>query len=337
MRFGLFGSAQAKRGGGPNVDSGAGFRDFVDYNMEAEQLGYHSTFIVEHHFTGYGQISATLNLLTWIGARTSSLRLGTAVMVLPWHNPVLLAEQAATIDLLSQGRLDLGIGKGYRFNEFEGFNIPMDEAEERFEECVEVMLKSWTSDEPFTHKGKHWTFNNVIVEPPAFQKPHPALWMGAGSPGSIKRVAERGMNLLLDQFAPHDQIIERVALFKEEVEKRGRKFDPMSVGAARAVYICDTPEEKERVIAARIAGKQRQNVLAQRPDGQNKASIMSYDDSRETADAGALYGTVDEIIAKLNYLKSGGVDYVLLNIGAAGSAGRDITRRFAKEIMPAVR
>jgi len=336
MRFGLFGSAQAKRGGGPNVDSGAGFRDFVDYNVEAEQLGYHSTFVVEHHFTGYGQISATLNLLTWIGARTSALRLGTAVMVLPWHNPILLAEQAATIDLLSQGRLDLGIGKGYRFNEFKGFGIPMEEAEERFEECVEVLIKSWTSEESFTHKGKHWNFEDVIVEPPAFRKPHPALWMGAGSPASITRVADRGFNLLLDQFAPHSQIIERLALFKAEVESKGRTFDPMEVGVARAVYICDTPEEKEKVLEARVAGKQRQNVLAQRPDGQNKASIMSYDDSKETADAGALYGTVDEIIAKLNYLREGGVEYVLLNIGAAGPQGREITRRFAKEIMPAL-
>ncbi len=334
MRFGLFGSAQAKRGGGPNVDSGAGFRDFVDYNMEAEQLGYHSTFIVEHHFTGYGQISATLNLLTWIGARTSTLRLGTAVMVLPWHNPILLAEQAATIDLLSQGRLDLGIGKGYRFNEFKGFGIPMEEAESRFDECVEVMLKSWTSEEPFSHKGTHWTFEDVVVEPPPFQKPHPMLWMGAGSPASIKRVAERGMGLLLDQFAPHATIIERVALFKAECEKAGRGFDAMQVGAARAIFICDTPEEKERVLAARVASKQKQSVLAQRPDGQNKSSIMSYDDSRETAEAGALFGTVDEIVAKLNYLRDGGVEYVLLNIGAAGAAGRDITRRFAKEIMP---
>src|SRR5256885_3065681 len=110
MQFGLFGSAAARRGR-PDFDSSEGFRDFIDYNIEAEALGFHSTFVVEHHFTGYGQVSATLNLLTWLGARTRRLRLGTAVIVLPWHNPVLLAEQAATLDLLSGGRLDFGIGK----------------------------------------------------------------------------------------------------------------------------------------------------------------------------------------------------------------------------------
>ncbi len=105
MRFGLFGSAAARRGSG-EFDSAEGFRDFIEYNVEAEELGFHSSFVVEHHFTGFGQVSATLNLLTWLGARTRRLRLGTAVIVLPWHNPVLLAEQAATLDLLSGGRLD---------------------------------------------------------------------------------------------------------------------------------------------------------------------------------------------------------------------------------------
>src|SRR5471032_1893017 len=95
MRFGLFGSAAARRGSG-EFDSSEGFRDFIEYNVEAEALGFHGTFVVEHHFTGFGQVSATINLLTWLGARTRHLRLGTAVIVLPWHNPVLLAEQAAT-------------------------------------------------------------------------------------------------------------------------------------------------------------------------------------------------------------------------------------------------
>src|SRR5712675_1615699 len=154
MRFGLFGSAAARR---PNpseaaeFDSSEGFRDFIEYNVEAEGLGFHGTFVVEHHFTGYGQVSATNNLLTWLGARTSTLRLGTAVIVLPWHNHILLAEQDATLDLLSGGRLDFGIGKGYRYNEFAGFDVGMDEAREKFEESIGVILKAWTSEERFSH------------------------------------------------------------------------------------------------------------------------------------------------------------------------------------------
>jgi alkanesulfonate monooxygenase SsuD/methylene tetrahydromethanopterin reductase-like flavin-dependent oxidoreductase (luciferase family) len=330
MRFGIFGSAQARRGG-PDVDSGAGFRDFVDYNVEAEQLGYHASFVVEHHFTGFGQISATLNLLTWIGARTSTLRLGTAVMTLPWHNPVLLAEQAATLDLLSSGRLDFGIGQGYRHNEFAGFCVPMEEAEARFEEAHEILLKAWTSDTPWSYRGRYWQFENVVVEPPTFQKPHPPLWMGAGRPASIKKVADYGYNLLLDQFAPVDQIGERIALFKAEVEARGRVFDPLSVAVTRSVHVVTTAAEREKALETRLMARRRMERLAQRPDGRNQASMMSYADTLEAAEAGALYGTPDEIAAKLQALHDVGARYVLLN-----SAGGVATlRRFARELWPA--
>jgi alkanesulfonate monooxygenase SsuD/methylene tetrahydromethanopterin reductase-like flavin-dependent oxidoreductase (luciferase family) len=330
MRFGIFGSAQARRGG-PDVDSGSGFRDFVEYNVEAEALGYYSSFVVEHHFTGFGQISATLNLLTWIGARTSTLRLGTAVMTLPWHNPVLLAEQAATVDLLSNGRLDFGIGQGYRHNEFAGFCVPMEEAEARFDEAHEVLLKAWTSDAPWSYRGKYWQFENVVVEPPTAQKPHPPLWMGAGRPASIKKVADYGYNLLLDQFAPIPQIGERIALFRAEVEARGRVFDPMSVAVTRSVNVVMTEDERQKALETRLAARRRMDRLAQRPDGQNQASMMSYADTLEAAEAGALYGTPDEIAAKLQSLRDVGAEYVLLN-SAGGPAS---LRRFAHEVRPA--
>src|SRR6185436_7298238 len=134
-----FGSAQANSGDlGPETCQG--FRDYLDYAVDAELLGDRSSFLVEHHFTGWNQVSATLMLQTALAMRTSTLRLGSAVIVLPWHNPVLLAEQAATLDLISGGRLDFGIGKGYRHNEFKGFRVPPEEAEPRFDEAVEVIV-----------------------------------------------------------------------------------------------------------------------------------------------------------------------------------------------------
>jgi alkanesulfonate monooxygenase SsuD/methylene tetrahydromethanopterin reductase-like flavin-dependent oxidoreductase (luciferase family) len=325
MRFGLFGSAQARRGA-PDVDSGAGFREFVENNIEAEALGYHSTFIVEHHFTGFGQISATMNLLTWVGARTTTLRLGTAVIVLAWHNPVLLAEQAATVDLLSGGRLDFGIGKGYRYNEFAGFAMPMEEADGRFDESLEVMLKAWTSDTPWSHRGKYWQFDHVVVEPPTFQKPHPTLWMGAGSAASIRKVAALGYNLLLDQFASVSQIRERIAIYKADVEERGRVFDPMRVGVTRSINIVTTPADLERAMEARIAGRRRIDRLAQRPDGQGNRALLSDAEIR----ASALYGTPDEVAVMMQALRDSGAEYVLLN----SAGGRQTLRRFARELMP---
>src|ERR1700676_5091710 len=238
MRFGLFGSAQARR---PDpaaefTDSSQGFRDWIDNNVEAEALGFHSTFVVEHHFTGFGQVSASLNLLTWLGARTSTLRLGTAVLVLPWHNPVLLAEQAATLDLLSGGRLDFGVGKGYRYNEFAGFCVTMDEADARFDEAMDVITKAFVSDTPFSHRGQYWQYDNVVVDPPGAHRPPPPFWMGAGSERSVRQVATRGYKLLLGQYDLAEDVIRHIAQFRSDVRARGRLYQPMQVGVARGSY-----------------------------------------------------------------------------------------------------
>src|SRR6266436_4264817 len=144
MQFGIFGSAQASTADlGP--ETGQGFRDYLDMAIEAEALGYRSSFLVEHHFTGWNQVSATLMLQTALAMRTTALRLGTAVIVLPWHNPILLAEQVATLDLVSNGRFDFGVGKGYREGEFKGFCIPQEEATERFDEAMAILRQAWTS------------------------------------------------------------------------------------------------------------------------------------------------------------------------------------------------
>ncbi|HYZ41801.1 MAG TPA: LLM class flavin-dependent oxidoreductase [Stellaceae bacterium] len=330
MRFGLFGSAQAKRGG-PEIDSSQGFRDFIENNVEAEALGYYSTFLVEHHFTGFGQVSASLNLLTWLGARTRHLRLGTAVLVLPWHNPVLLAEQAATLDLLSGGRLDFGVGKGYRYNEFAGFCIPMEEADARYQEALQVITKAFTAETPFSHHGKYWQFENILVEPPTAQKPHPPFWMGAGSANSVREVAERGYNMLLGQHSLAEEILEQVAQFKAEIGARGRRFDPMQVAVARAVHVAKDAADKEAALERRFQGHMRINALARRPDGDVRARFKSPEEVRHESDDSALFGTPEEIMRKLERLRSGGVEYVIINFGGS----RENIRRFAREVMPA--
>ena len=332
MRFGLFGSAQARRSG-PDTDSSQGFRDFIENNVEAEALGYYSTFLVEHHFTGFGQVSASLNLLTWLGARTRHLRLGTAVLVLPWHNPVLLAEQAATLDLLSGGRLDFGIGKGYRHNEFAGFCIPLEEADARFEEALEVITKAFVSETPFSHRGKFWQFENIVVEPPTAQKPHPPFWMGAGSPNSVREVAQRGVNLLLGQHALAEETLEHVVLFKSEIEAQEQVFDPMRVAVARAVHVANDAADKAAAIERRYQGHMRINALARRPAGETRSRYILDDEkaARHESAESALFGSPDEIVRKLEKLRDGGIEYVIINFGGS----RENIRRFARDIMPA--
>ena len=331
MKFGLFGAATAQRGSNPDVDSAAGFKDYIDYVIEAESLGYESVFIVEHHFTGFGQVSATLNLLTWIGALTKTIRLGTAVIVLPWHNPVLLAEQAATVDLLSGGRLDFGVGKGYRHNEYASFRIPMEDGQARFEESIDIITKSWISDTRFDFHGKFWQYDDIVVEPPTIQRPHPPFWQGAGHPESIRRVAARGHNLLLDQFASIDETLRRFGIYRDAMIANGFGFHPLQVGVARAFFVADTKAEKDAAIQRRMVAQKRLHDISQRPDSNNTASIMAFSDTAEANEEATLFGTPEEIVRKIQRLRDQGVEHILLN---GGGTSRDNLRRFAREVMP---
>ena len=329
MRFGLFGSAQADTSDlGP--ETGQGFRDYLDYAVEGEALGFHSSFLVEHHFSGWNQVSATLTLQTALAMRTTTLRLGTAVIVLPWHHPVLLAEQTAMLDLISGGRLDFGIGKGYRHSEFKGFGIPQEEAEPRFEEALEVIQRSWTSRERFSHRGRFWQLQDIVVEPPTAQQPHPPIWVAAASAPSIRRAAARGFNLILDQYAAPEVIGERIALYRAECEASGRRFDPMHVAVARQVYVAKDKADKEAALERLAKFTQRTVAVSRAPGGKAGAHVLAYADTAGETEANALYGTADEICRKLEAVSKAGAEYALLTI----SGGKEQLRSFARDIMP---
>src|ERR1700731_3779598 len=311
MKFGLFGSAQANsKELGP--ETGQGFRDWLDDNVEAEALGFRSTFLVEHHFTGWHQVSATLMLLTALAMRTTTLRLGTAVIVLPWHNPVLLAEQAATLGPISGGRVDFGIGKGYRHSEFHGCQIAPEEAEPRFEEAIALMTRAWTTRERFSHRGRFWNFADIVVEPPPAQQPHPPLGVAAGSEASIRRAAARGFNLILDQYASAQTLGERIAIYKAERAAHGLAFDPMQVVAARQLYVAKDAADTRAALARQAAYTQRTVHLYRAPDQARGSHVLAYADKAGGTEENALFGTPDEICAMLEALRAAGVDYVLL-------------------------
>lgn len=334
MQFGIFGSAQASTADLP-PETGQGFRDYLDMAVEAEALGYRSSFLVEHHFTGWNQVSATLMLQTALAMRTSRLRLGTAVIVLPWHNPVLLAEQAATLDQISGGRFDFGIGKGYRHNEFAGFRVPMQEAESRFEESVEVMTRAFASRVRFSHRGRFWQFDDIVVEPPPVQKPQPPFWVAAASDASIRRAARRGFNLILDQYASPGQLGARIALYRAERLAAGLPFHPMQVAVARQLHVADDKAEAAQALKRAAANTQRTVEVSRQPGGKPGerpgSHVLSYADTPGLTEAHTLYDTPEGISGKLEALRQVGVAYVLLTT----LGGTAQLRRFAREVMPA--
>jgi alkanesulfonate monooxygenase SsuD/methylene tetrahydromethanopterin reductase-like flavin-dependent oxidoreductase (luciferase family) len=336
MRFGLFGGARTSVGQQPS-DSQQ-HHEFIDYVLEAEDLGFESVFLVEHHFTGFGQVSASLNLLAFLAAKTKRMRLGTAVMVLPWHNPALLAEQAATVDVLSGGRLDLGVGRGYRYNEFHGFCMDMDEAEARYQECLYFIRKAWTTQGRFSHHGAYWHYDDVVIEPAPLQRPHPPLWIGANSPASIIKTAAEGMNLLIAQHGTPEQVGEKIAIYRGAVEAAGRVFDPFSAGVTRALHVAHTAAERDRQHELRIRFMRNVQELSLPPSGPIAGNHFQGHgdeaDMRRKTETDALIGNPEEIIARLKVYEAAGIrNMLLMDVGGS----REALRIFGREVLPEFR
>ena len=328
MKFGLFGGAKVSQSplvAGLGGDS-LGLQQYIDYVLTAEKLGYSHVFIVEHHFTGANQVSSSLALLTYLAGLTLNIRLGTAVVVLPWHNPALLAEQVATLDLLSGGRFDFGVGKGYRPQEFSGFGMDMGQAAERFDEAFAFIKQAWTSSDRFTHVGKFWTFTDVIIEPRPVQRPHPPFWMAAGSPESLRRAAREGVNLLVDQVGSIDLTLKRIAIYREEKERLGVPYHPDQVAVTRGMRVV-------RNAAERDAAKLEYANWLDRAGALKFATVGGAEGRRVYLESDApLIGTPSELVDLVGKLHDGGVSTVLLG-DMMGS--QDALQIFADKVMSA--
>src|SRR3984893_4302221 len=136
----------------------------VDIGQAAESLGFRNLWLAEHHFSTYGYLARPVQLATYIAAKTQTLRVGTAVIVVPLHHPLIIAEEIATLDLLAGGRVDTGLGRGYQQYEFERLGLELDSARTRWEESVDIILKAF-SGEPFSYDGKLFKIPETTVFP----------------------------------------------------------------------------------------------------------------------------------------------------------------------------
>ena len=171
-------------------DHAAVFARATEMAQTADRLGFDSIWCAEHHFSTYGYLSRPLMFAIHLAAQTERIRVGSAVVVLPLHHPLIVAEEIATADLLSGGRLDVGLGRGYQRYEFERLGQTLDQSRERFDESVDILLKAFAGD-PFSHEGKYYSFGETSVFPMSIQQPHPPIWMVAQSPSrSWRRLSE---------------------------------------------------------------------------------------------------------------------------------------------------
>lgn len=268
-------------------------------------------------------------ILSHLAALTKTMRLGTAVTILPWHNPLIYAEEVGTLDLLSKGRFDCGVGRGFRYTECQGFGIPGDELQARYDEAVEILQKAWNAKGRFSHHGRFWNFTDAVIDPKSIQKPHPPVWVAVGSEASAQRAAGQGFNMLLDQFSDSAQIGARIAAFRHGVEAAGRSYDPLSVGVTRAFHLTDNEAETREALAHHhhvLANNRKLSSGPGHANGAHRPPMATGDE-----DDIWLIGTEEQIGQRLDRLRKQGVRHVLL-LDTTGDVSS--LERFARDIMP---
>ena len=174
--------------------------DITAEALYADQLGMHSAWIGEHHFNSLGVLSSPELVLSFIAARTKHIRLAPAVNVTPLHHPIRVAEQWATLDLLSGGRVDFAAGRGYDSREYAPFKVSFSDNQSIFEEGIELVQKLWSAEGRISHHGQHYQFDNVRITPKPIQKPIPT-YIGSFSKPSIELAARLGCGLIVAPFA----------------------------------------------------------------------------------------------------------------------------------------
>ena len=271
MRFGFFDQLPCAEGQSERQR----YHDFLAQIELGETLGFDTVWLGELHFSrGFSILAAPLMVLAAAAQRTSRIRLGTAVTLLPLHHPVKIAEDAATADLLSGGRLEFGVGRGTAPLHYGGYNIPQEESRDRFTEALDCILQAWTN-ECFSYQGKYFSVHDVTLVPRPVQQPHPPVRLAANSPDTFPMAAERGFPIFATPLInPPDKLKAGLAVYQEVLQ--GGRGD---TALAFPVHVSTSRAQARQECEASLTRFFREAGARLRPFGQ--ADIKSYEAFRQ--------------------------------------------------------
>jgi alkanesulfonate monooxygenase SsuD/methylene tetrahydromethanopterin reductase-like flavin-dependent oxidoreductase (luciferase family) len=296
--------------------------------VSGERLGYHSVWIAEHHFANYGLCPAPPVLLAAIAQQTTRIRIGPGVCVLPFHDPVKVAEDYAVLDVVSGGRLDFGVGRGYLAHEYAGHQVDREESQQRFDEALEVIELAW-SGRPFEYQGRFHHYPRIVLNTVPVQQPHPPIALAALSPATYARIGAHGYSLL---GVPY--ILEDLSVLKElladyhtaaaEAGTRGNGSPRVSI--AFHVHVAPTQDEAE---------EQARPYITRYCDTRAVGNTKNFDQLMERRLIAV--GDPDHVAERLRELASFGVDQVLCLMNFGGmplSIVLESLTLTAQEVMP---
>jgi len=342
MEFGLFFLMQRDEAWSEQ----AVYASALEQMLAAESLGYSSVWIAEHHFNDYGLCPAPPVLAAYVAARTSTLRLGMGVSLLPLHHPVDLAEQLAVLDVVSGGRLDVGIGRGGTLQDYQIFQSDRGDSRARVEEGIALMRECW-SGKPFDFKGRFHSAEQLHPRPRPIQQPHPPIFIAANSEDSVRSAGRLGLPTLSSFFVPVDELRRRRQIYREEARAAGHTEADIEAlerqaWGMRVVHVAPSHGEALRVTEAPFMGYQGRMARLRSasaggsiPDSFDRTLVRLRPFGEYLEKGLALFGTAAEVRDGLRqYVEASGHQRVLLLMALPGMDTRlalSSMRLFARE------
>ena len=328
MKFGIFSVADHYPG-----ELQRNSKQFYDELLEqaelADELGFDSFWLAEHHFHQYGIIPRPSLFLAAAAQRTKRIKLGASVVVLPFDNPIRIAEDYAMLDVISGGRLCMGVGSGYLQHEFEGFSIDPVEKRARFDEALAIIIEAWKGKR-FSYKGQYNSFEDICLNVSSLQQPHPLLTVAILSNNAAYYVGKQGLPIMMIPYATTEsfsELSDTVTAFRKGFKESGQPIEKAIVpfglhsfcGESFAAVEADCRTMMDRYVRTRLYAKQR-----------------SFERIREK-DLVA-FGSPDEIIRVAKKYEQAGLTHFLSIMNFGGMPHKKVLqsmRLMAKEVFPA--
>jgi len=318
--------------------------------LEAEQLGFDSVWIAEHHFSNrYGILPDPFSYLTYLAAKTSVIKLGAAVMVVPLHHPLRIVENAAFVDILSNGRFQLGLGSGYRPYEFEGLGISYEERRAIQAEAIPLILDGFHKKR-VSAEGKYFNFDvsgDWEIFPQPVQQPHPPFYMGAGSNESIASAARHGFGLMQSTFPSVQVIREHVDLYRKHMAEAPEPWNRNpafgDVDVARMTFVAETDAKARELSEEGITRHMKSFMAGGSTTGGYLGDISDKSGDEQFAydnlvNGTLLHGSPETVIRKIEEFRAAGTTSLMLHYPPYYGSERtlEMLRLFAKEVLPHV-
>ena len=314
MKFGIY-SSIANPPRGEHLDRC--IDEVIAEAQLAEDSGFEACFFGEHHQDQDGFLPSPLIVATAVAVQTRRLKVGTSVMLLPLHHPVHVAEDVVTLDLVSKGRVILGVGIGYQAADFQAFAVPMEHRVALFEEGVEIIRRCW-SGEPFSFRGAHYRLDNLHIRPRPYQMPAPPLWVGASVPAAARRAGRLGDAFVATPSTDLESTIRLVSAYRQAALQAGRQ---PQVVLMRDAWVAETSAEAAAVYGPEVMTAYQYYWQHRLAEFRNIGPEVEFT-LENLAPNRLILGDPDACVGEFQrWHEATGADYVLLRLRHAHSGG----------------